>query len=261
MQEASASATLRTVLLAAGVSAAVSLSVIALVLYQNGAPRPAMLPQASLALLSGAGEAGRSTDLGSIPPAATPVPEEAKPDAAAPKDVEAPKAPEGHQTVAAAPTHGPPMEAATPLETGPAETGSTEGAEPPPEQAAPKEAVSEDTSISTPQGGSAASSTDGQALAALDATQFLRRGLNMLASGNVSAAQLLLQRSAELGNGEAAYALATTYDGAPGAPRSGSAVRPNSDLAWRWYERAQELGVADARKRLDELKKASSSSG
>ena len=97
-----------------------------------------------------------------------------------------------------------------------------------------------------------------EALAELDASQFLRRGLLMLDGGSVGAAQLLLERAAELGSGDAAFALATTYDGAPGAPRrTAAAARPNADLAMRWYARAEELGVAEARKRISELKQGS----
>ncbi len=48
-----------------------------------------------------------------------------------------------------------------------------------------------------------------------------------------------------------AFALATTYDGAPGAPGSGPAVRPNVELALRGGTSGpQELGVEDAQKRL-----------
>lgn len=95
---------------------------------------------------------------------------------------------------------------------------------------------------------------DGAPLVELDASQFLRRGLLMLTRGNAGAAQLLLERAADLGSGEAAFALASIYDGAPGAPRHGPEVRPNADLALRWYARAQELGVDEARKRLAEIK-------
>ncbi len=91
------------------------------------------------------------------------------------------------------------------------------------------------------------------ALVELDASQFLRRGLTMLSRGNVNAAQLLLERAADLGNGEAAFALASTYDGAAGAPRQGADVRPNAELALRWYARASELGVDAAGKRLQNL--------
>lgn len=95
---------------------------------------------------------------------------------------------------------------------------------------------------------------DAGTLAKLDASQLLHRGRIMLSRHNVRAAQLLLERAADLGSGEAAFALATTYDDAPGAPRQGPEVRPNADLALRWYALAQELGVKDAGKRLTELK-------
>jgi hypothetical protein len=106
----------------------------------------------------------------------------------------------------------------------------------------------------TPQ---ANNNTEVRVHAELDAPQLLRRGLNMLSSGNVNAAQLLLERAADLGSGDAAYALATTYDAAPGAPRTGADVRPNIELALRWYERASELGIEGASKRLSKLKKSS----
>lgn len=96
--------------------------------------------------------------------------------------------------------------------------------------------------------------TNRGALVELDPEQFMRRGLLMLSRGSISAAQLLLERAADLGSGDAAFALASTYDGAPGAPRHGPEVRPNGGLALRWYARAQELGIAKASKRLAELK-------
>lgn len=105
------------------------------------------------------------------------------------------------------------------------------------------------------------SHTDRAPLVELDAAQFLRRGLLMLSRGSISAAQLLLERAADLGSGDAAFALASTYDGAPGAPRHGPEVRPNEDLALRWYARAQELGVEEARQRLAELESGGAAPG
>lgn len=93
-------------------------------------------------------------------------------------------------------------------------------------------------------------------VAELDASQFLRRGLLMLNRGSIGAAQLLLERAADLGSGEAAFTLASTYDGAPGAPgapQSAPELQPNAGLALRWYARAQELGVEEAGRRLAEL--------
>ena len=93
-----------------------------------------------------------------------------------------------------------------------------------------------------------------RALVELDAAQFMHRGMQMLSRGSIGTAQLLLERAADLGSGDAAFALASTYDGAPGAPRHGSEVRPNAGLALRWYARAEELGSDEARKRLADLK-------
>jgi hypothetical protein len=235
LAQVSNAATMRTVLLAAGVSAAVSGSIAFLVFNNSG---PVMLTEAPSSPSAPARQPSPTSEAASIPPVVVPTPSEARRVAAAVPDIDAHQATE----VAATPA---------PSETRPLETGSPEPPEP------PKEAASQEPAPEPMP----ANKTDGQTLAALDASQFLHRGLNMLDSGNVSTAQLLLERAAELGNGQAAFALATTYDGAPGAPRSGSAVRPNVELAWRWYERAQELGIEGAQKRLDELKKGAASGG
>lgn len=152
----------------------------------------------------------------------------------------------------------------------PMETGGVAEAE----SSAPAalDAMAPQPADSPPAGGSAAqpaekpdthmqSDANRGALVELDAAQFMRRGLLMLSRGSVSAAQLLLERAADLGSGDAAFALASTYDGAPGAPRHGPEVRPNADLALRWYTRAQELGIDEARKRLAELKSGDDASG
>jgi TPR repeat protein len=239
--QAPTGASVRTILLAAGVSAVVSGS-LAYLVFSDSTPRPAMITQvpATPAVDTGQPAPTSPASVAPISPAFLPSPpsESMRAEAAAPAtDVQ-----EAATEVTATPE---------PPETRPLETGSPERVEPP-KETAPQQAAQERASTSN---------ADGQTLAALDASQFLRRGLNMLDSGNVSAAQLLLERAAELGNGQAAFALATTYDGAPGAPRSASTVRPNVELAWRWYERAQELGIEDAGRRLAELKKGVSSGG
>lgn len=133
-----------------------------------------------------------------------------------------------------------------------AAAGASAAPAPPAQSAAPPPATV--AAVSPPEVKPEALPQPSAALVELDAEQFLRRGLLMLSRGNVGAAQLLLERAADLGNGEAAFTLAGTYDGTPGGPRPGSEVRPNADLALRWYARAQELGVEAARKRLSELK-------
>jgi hypothetical protein len=250
----------RTVLVAAGVSALVSMSTFALFFGDVIAPQRFEIASGTwkeeirrtaeqvLGLISGDGR--KAPD--KVPEAkdqAPPKPDErvaaaevmvAPPPPVASAIVEKAAAPDGESSpVAPAVIEEP---ASPTVEPSPPEPA----AQAPATEAKPKEPVAHDAT--------------GEALAELDASQFLRRGLLMLDGGSVGAAQLLLERAAELGSGDAAFALATTYDGAPGAPRrTSAAARPNADLAMRWYARAEELGIEEARKRISELKQGSAS--
>jgi hypothetical protein len=88
-----------------------------------------------------------------------------------------------------------------------------------------------------------------------DAAQFLQRAQLMLSSGNIGAARVLLERAVELGSGEAALVLGSTYDAARSRELGIAWSTPNSGLARRWYERAAMLGAEDARQRLRDLDK------
>lgn len=247
---------LRTIVLAAGVSMIVSLSVVALLLHGTAplqhiltALAPSTIgdripllrreepPQperqhAAPAPVTETAALGPVDETPAGPPHDTaPTHAASAPSAATEQQIAAPSPPETEPVVDA------PSPATPEVETSP---------EPVP--AGPADAADDTPSPEAPP--------PSYALAELDASQFLQRGLNMLSSGNIEAAQLLLERAADLGNGDAAFALASTYDGSPGAPRSGLAVRPNSRLALRWYERAQALGIEAAQKRLGELKAA-----
>jgi len=86
------------------------------------------------------------------------------------------------------------------------------------------------------------------------ALKFMERGDDSLANGNVTVARLFYQRAADLKWGPAALALAATYD-----PIELShlevigGVEPNPEEARKWYERARELGAAEAVERLQRL--------
>ena len=86
------------------------------------------------------------------------------------------------------------------------------------------------------------------------ALTFMERGDRSLADGNVTVARLFYERAAELKWGPAALALAATYD-----PEELSrmniigGVEPDPELARKWYERARELGAAEAVERLQRL--------
>jgi hypothetical protein len=85
----------------------------------------------------------------------------------------------------------------------------------------------------------------------------LRRADDLIKSGDFSSARLLLTRVAEAGDAHAALTLAGTFD--PDALRAAGMQggAPDIALARLWYERAAQLGAADAPRRLRELATAS----
>ena len=81
----------------------------------------------------------------------------------------------------------------------------------------------------------------------------LKRGKDLIASGDLAAARVVLHRAADLNDAEAALALGATYD--PYVLRElkvyGLAADPV--MARTWYEKAKELGSAAASRRLELL--------
>jgi hypothetical protein len=85
----------------------------------------------------------------------------------------------------------------------------------------------------------------------------LRSANDLIKSGDLSSARLLLRRVAEAGDARAAFTLAGTFD-----PNVLKALglqdgAPDIALARLWYERAAQLGSADAPRRLQQLATAS----
>jgi Caspase domain len=83
----------------------------------------------------------------------------------------------------------------------------------------------------------------------------VKRGRDLMASGDVSAARLVLQRAAEARDADAAMALAATYD--PAVLRQLKVYGLTGDVAMArtWYEKAREFGSAAASERLELLAK------
>jgi hypothetical protein len=81
----------------------------------------------------------------------------------------------------------------------------------------------------------------------------LKRGKELLANGDVSAARITLNRAADANDVEAALALASTYD--PFVLRELKVYSFPADAATAraWYEKAKELGSAVAPRRLEIL--------
>jgi hypothetical protein len=82
---------------------------------------------------------------------------------------------------------------------------------------------------------------------------FVRRAQDMLASGDLQPARLLLLRAAEAHDPRAAFILARTYD--PNVLKQLGATGPQPDLvlARNWYQKAKEWGASDAQNPLDAL--------
>jgi hypothetical protein len=89
----------------------------------------------------------------------------------------------------------------------------------------------------------------------------IRRGTEFIVRGDLASARLVLQRAAEAGASKAALLLAGTYDpivlqrvGIQGfAADIVQGFAPDAALARTWYERAKELGSAEASRRLEAL--------
>ncbi|MGI4808551.1 MAG: hypothetical protein ACRYF2_10650 [Janthinobacterium lividum] len=76
----------------------------------------------------------------------------------------------------------------------------------------------------------------------------LRRGHEMAAVKDLSAARLLYRRAADGGSAEAAYEMGRTYD--PAVMTGLNAVQADKDEALRWYRRAAAAGDAAAKAAL-----------
>jgi hypothetical protein len=85
----------------------------------------------------------------------------------------------------------------------------------------------------------------------------LRRADDLIKSGDLSSARLLLRRVAEAGDARAAFTLAGTFDPSVLKALGLQDGAPDIALARLWYERAARLGSADAPRRLQQLATAS----
>jgi TPR repeat protein len=83
---------------------------------------------------------------------------------------------------------------------------------------------------------------------------FIKRGEELMATGNVEGARLFYERAANAGLPQGALALAATFDPYElGRRQVVGGLRPDPAQARRWYERARELGAAEADEPLRRL--------
>jgi hypothetical protein len=81
----------------------------------------------------------------------------------------------------------------------------------------------------------------------------LKRGDELIASGDLAAARLVLRRAAEAGDARAALTLAGTYDPIVLEKLAIHGFAPNIAMAREWYQKAEQFGSADAPRRLEML--------
>jgi TPR repeat protein len=81
----------------------------------------------------------------------------------------------------------------------------------------------------------------------------LRRGNELIASGDLAAARLVLRRAANAGDAHAAMTLAGTYDPAVLEKLGVHGFVPDAAMARVWYEKARKAGSAVAPERLEVL--------
>jgi hypothetical protein len=81
----------------------------------------------------------------------------------------------------------------------------------------------------------------------------LKRAKNLLAIGDITSARLLLERAADAQEAEAALMLAGTFDPQVLGSQDLRSVTPDPAAARVWYQKAAQLGSADAKRRLGQL--------
>jgi TPR repeat protein len=81
----------------------------------------------------------------------------------------------------------------------------------------------------------------------------LRRGNDLIASGDIAAARLVLRRAANAGDAHAAMALGGTYDPVVLEKLGVHGFVPDVAMARVWYEKAKKFGSAEAPQRLELL--------
>ncbi len=84
-------------------------------------------------------------------------------------------------------------------------------------------------------------------------TRLMDRAKRLIAAGDISSARLLLERAADAQESAAALMLAMTYDPNVLGTQNSRSIIPDPAMARVWYQRAAQLGSADAQRRLSHL--------
>jgi hypothetical protein len=84
-------------------------------------------------------------------------------------------------------------------------------------------------------------------------TTLLNRAKNLIATGDIASARLLLERAADAQEPRAALILAGTYDPAVLGTQDARSIAPDLATARIWYQKAAKFGSRDAQQRLDQM--------
>jgi hypothetical protein len=93
-------------------------------------------------------------------------------------------------------------------------------------------------------------------LAPDEIAMLVKRGKDLLTTGDVASARLLLRRAAEAGDAEAALAFGSTFDPVVIARLGAIGVEADSARARKWYEKAEALGSNLASEKIAKLAEA-----
>jgi TPR repeat protein len=85
------------------------------------------------------------------------------------------------------------------------------------------------------------------------AATLVKRGQDFIANGDLAAARLVLRRAVDRGDAQAALLLGSTYDPASFKRLKVIGLAPDPGQARAWYQRAVDLGSAEAVRRLEPL--------
>jgi TPR repeat protein len=81
----------------------------------------------------------------------------------------------------------------------------------------------------------------------------MKRAKDLLSTGDIPAARLLLRRAADAQEAVAALLLAQTYDPDILGTQDVRNINPDPAMARNWYAKAAQLGSADAQRRLAQM--------
>ncbi len=81
----------------------------------------------------------------------------------------------------------------------------------------------------------------------------MKRARSLLSAGDIPPARLLLERAADAQEPSAAFLLAQTYDPDVLGTRDARTITPDLAAARTWYQKAAQLGSADAQRRLAQM--------